>query len=207
MEGCGELAGKPHTQHQHSRAGAATIAMRRGDPTSAVSPGRAAHCGLRWPGGETSLNHSVLYQTPHFQQSSRGCYLYHQKAARITQQFSARAIGKLKMSDQTAVSPAGTKFLLRRRKLLAAGREKLHYKRTLLMAGVEAAKVVSLYYLPGRPHSLQPTGLLKISFSTVCFKSSYISSTPMFWATINIYPSPSPGLPILWRRATMAAGL
>ena len=192
MEGCGELAGKPHTQHQHSRAGAATIAMRRGDPTSAVSPGRAAHCGLRWPGGETSLHHSVIS---------------HQKAARITQQFSTRAIGKLKMSDQTAVSPAGTKFLLRRRKLLAAGREKLHYKRTLLMAGVEAAKVVSLYYLPGRPHSLQPTGLLKISFSTVCFKSSYISSTPMFWATVNIYPSPSPGLPILWRRATMAAGL
>ena len=176
MEGCGELAGEPHTQHQHSRAGAATIAMRRGDPTSAVSPGRAAHCGLRWPGGETSLHHSV-HQTPHFQQSSRGCYL----------------------------SSEGGPHYCGRENYWRQGEK--HYKRTLLMAGVEAAKVVSLYYLPGRPHSLQPTGLLKISFSTVCFKSSYISSTPMFWATVNIYPSPSPGLPILWRRATMAAGL
>ena len=50
------------------------------------------------------------------------------------------------------------------------------------MAGVEAAKVVSLYYLPGRPHSLQPTGLLKISFSMFTIRP------PMFWATVNLNP-------------------
>ena len=65
------------------------------------------------------------------------------------------------MSDQTAVSPAGTKFLLRERKLLAAGRETLQADTTHgWSGGSQSCQLV----LSSRPASLSTTYRLTEDF-------------------------------------------